>query len=133
MWIDKKLTPAVNRIKGEDQIQRYLECVYNPLVFASYCKIKNSTTNRIEPFRLWPHQQLLLLKLASRKTKRKNLFKSKQIGCSWTVGGIYHLWRFGYVGDLTKPAIVIYVIISGSVIILTLFAMSLRSWTSPLS
>ncbi|MFA5157585.1 MAG: hypothetical protein WC451_00115 [Patescibacteria group bacterium] len=51
----------------------------------------------------------------------------------YSASGIYHLWRFGYVGDLTKPAIVIYVIISGSVIILTLFAMSLRSWTSPLS
>jgi len=93
MYVDKRQFPLTGKIKSEDQIQRYLECVYNPLVFASYCKIKNSTTNRIEPFRLWPHQKLLLLKLASRRTKRKSLFKSKQIGCSWDVGGIYHLWR----------------------------------------
>jgi hypothetical protein len=31
--------------------------------------------------------------------------------------GIYHLWRFGYVGDLTRPVIFIYVIISVSIII----------------
>lgn len=33
---------------------------------------------------------------------------------------IYHLWRFGYVGDLTKLAIIIYVIISVLIIVFTL-------------
>lgn len=35
--------------------------------------------------------------------------------------GIYHLWRFGYVGDLTRPVIVLYsllslIIVSGSLL-----------------
>lgn len=47
---------------------------------------------------------------------------------AFSASGIYHLWRFGYVGDLTKPAIIFYVIISVSVIVITLIAISLRTW-----
>ena len=47
----------------------------------------------------------------------------------YSASGIYHLWRFGYVGDLTKPAIVAYVVLSGSLIVLTLLTMSSRSWS----
>ncbi|MFA6963913.1 MAG: hypothetical protein WC227_04385 [Patescibacteria group bacterium] len=34
--------------------------------------------------------------------------------------GIYHLWRFGYSGDLSKLAIVIYSIVSVAIIVTTL-------------
>ena len=46
----------------------------------------------------------------------------------YSVIGLYHLWRFGYVGDLTKPSIVIYVVLSVTTITFTLMAISLRSW-----
>ncbi|MCX6812554.1 MAG: hypothetical protein NTW79_02955 [Candidatus Berkelbacteria bacterium] len=42
--------------------------------------------------------------------------------------GIYHLWRFGYVGDFTKPAITIYIIVSVCIISLTIIAIASRSW-----
>ena len=33
---------------------------------------------------------------------------------------IYHLWRFGWTGDLCKPVAISYIIISAVVIIITL-------------
>lgn len=48
----------------------------------------------------------------------------------YSAAGIYHLWRFGYVGDLTKPAIFIYVFICLTTIVLTIIAISFRSWPS---
>jgi len=51
----------------------------------------------------------------------------------FSASGLYHLWRYGYVGDLTKPAIMIYIIVSVVVIVFTLFAISLRSWPATLS
>jgi len=47
--------------------------------------------------------------------------------------GLYHLWRFGYVGDFTKPAIIIYVVSTITVIVFTLIAISLRAWPSTLT
>lgn len=52
---------------------------------------------------------------------------------AFSASGIYHLWRFGYVGDLTKPAMIFYIAISISVIIITIIAISIRSWTTPIS
>ena len=51
---------------------------------------------------------------------------------AYSAAGIYHLWRFGYVGDLTKPAILIYVFASLAVIILTLIGMIFRPWPATL-
>jgi len=51
----------------------------------------------------------------------------------FSASGLYHLWRFGYVGDLTKPAIIIYLISSIAVIVITVIAMSLRSWPATIS
>lgn len=45
--------------------------------------------------------------------------------------GLYHLWRFGYLGDLTKPAVIIYLVIVVTTIVLTLMAISFRSWQQP--
>ncbi|MDD3086454.1 MAG: hypothetical protein PHH45_00690 [Patescibacteria group bacterium] len=47
---------------------------------------------------------------------------------AFSASGIYHLWRFGYIGDMTKPAIYIYIFMSASIIVLTFFAISFRSW-----
>ena len=46
----------------------------------------------------------------------------------FSIAGIYHLRRFGYVGDLTQPIIIIYIIISIVVIVFTIIAMAFRSW-----
>jgi len=50
------------------------------------------------------------------------------IFAAYSFSGIYHLWRFGYVGDLTKPAIFIYSFIVLAIIIVTFFFVGLRSW-----
>ncbi|MEK9156439.1 MAG: hypothetical protein AAB360_04075 [Patescibacteria group bacterium] len=42
--------------------------------------------------------------------------------------GIYHLWRFGYVGDLTKPVIVVYCFVSLAVIGFSLFLIAGRNY-----
>lgn len=46
----------------------------------------------------------------------------------YSAAGIYHLWRFGYVGDLTKPAIFIYIILVSLVIIASLILIFAQSW-----
>jgi len=51
----------------------------------------------------------------------------------FSFSGLYHLWRFGYVGDLTKPAITIYLILTIAIIVITLIAMSFRSWPTTIS
>lgn len=50
----------------------------------------------------------------------------------FSASGLYHLWRFGYVGDLTKPAIIIYSMMTITVIVFTLIAISFRSWPATL-
>ena len=42
--------------------------------------------------------------------------------------GSYHLRRFGYAGDLTKPVILFYTIISTAVIIVTVLAIVYESY-----
>jgi len=39
----------------------------------------------------------------------------------FSASAIYHIWQFGYIGDLSKPVAVIYLIISAGLIIITLF------------
>ena len=34
--------------------------------------------------------------------------------------GIYHLWQFGYAGDLCRPAAISYLTVSGAVILFTI-------------
>jgi hypothetical protein len=46
----------------------------------------------------------------------------------YSVAGIYHLWRFGYIGDLTKPAVIFYIIASSIVIIFTVTLILFRPW-----
>lgn len=42
--------------------------------------------------------------------------------------GIYHLWRFGYVGDFTKPVIIIYSVLAAAIIIFSLVLILTRQW-----
>ena len=51
----------------------------------------------------------------------------------YSASGLYHLWRFGYIGDLTKPAIVVYIVLTVTVIALTLMAVSFRAWPTTFS
>lgn len=44
----------------------------------------------------------------------------------FSIAGVYHLWRFGYSGDLSKPAIIIYTLASTAVVLLSLFLISIR-------
>lgn len=45
----------------------------------------------------------------------------------YSLAGIYHLWRFGYSGDLTKFIIVLYSLISAAIIVISLFLISIRT------
>jgi hypothetical protein len=47
----------------------------------------------------------------------------------YSAAGIYHLWRFGYTGDLTKPALIIYIVLSSIVIIVSIILVLTYSWT----
>ncbi|OQB05917.1 MAG: hypothetical protein BWY19_00696 [bacterium ADurb.Bin212] len=42
--------------------------------------------------------------------------------------GVYHLWRFGYIGDLTKPVITAYIVISAIVILFSIVIILTRQW-----
>lgn len=46
----------------------------------------------------------------------------------YSAAGIYHLKRFGYVGDFTKTAIAIYVGLSLAIIVISLILISFRQW-----
>lgn len=50
----------------------------------------------------------------------------------FSAAAIYHLWRFGYVGDLTKTAIVLYTLLSVVVIAISLMAVSTINWSTEL-
>ncbi|OGD63694.1 hypothetical protein A2215_00015 [Candidatus Berkelbacteria bacterium RIFOXYA2_FULL_43_10] len=51
----------------------------------------------------------------------------------YSIVGIYHLWRFGYVGDLTKPFIFAYILISVIIVVITLIFILTRQWPIGLS
>ena len=42
--------------------------------------------------------------------------------------GIYHLWRFGYIGDLTKPVIFAYIGAVVLILIITTILIFTRPW-----
>jgi hypothetical protein len=44
----------------------------------------------------------------------------------FSVAGIYHLWRFGYAGDLSKSMIAVYSIIVIGIIISSIFLISIN-------
>ncbi len=47
--------------------------------------------------------------------------------------GIYHLWRFGYVGDLTKPVVITYSVLALLIIIMSIILISLEQWPTGFS
>jgi len=46
----------------------------------------------------------------------------------FSVAALYHLNRFGYVGDLTRSVMAIYIVLSVIVIMITLILIATRSW-----
>ena len=44
----------------------------------------------------------------------------------YSAAGIYHLWRFGYSGDLSKVAIIIYSLVSLGIIFGTLSLVAIK-------
>lgn len=42
------------------------------------------------------------------------------IFAAFSIAGLYHLWRFGYVGDLTHPVIIVYSVLATIIISLTI-------------
>lgn len=38
----------------------------------------------------------------------------------YSIAGLYHLWRFGFAGDLTRPVIFLYSLLSALIIVTTL-------------
>jgi hypothetical protein len=51
----------------------------------------------------------------------------------YSIMGVYHLWRFGYVGDLTKPVIIIYSVFTTTIIVVSLILILTRSWPASIS
>jgi len=47
---------------------------------------------------------------------------------AFSAAGIYHLWRFGYSGDLSKIIIVIYSVISIAVVVVSASIISFRAF-----
>lgn len=45
----------------------------------------------------------------------------------FSLAGIYHLWRFGYSGDLSKVVIIFYSIVSFLIIMITVLLLSIIS------
>jgi hypothetical protein len=68
-----------------DQISQKIETL-DPLKFFEHVKILDATTNQIVPYKIWPHLEYLIR--AIYKWPLVIVLKSKQIGFSWTVGGI---------------------------------------------
>jgi len=46
---------------------------------------------------------------------------------------IYHLRRFGYVGDLTKSVSVVYILLSVMVIVFSIILITTRNWPASFS
>lgn len=44
--------------------------------------------------------------------------------------GYYHLWRYGYRGDLTKIIMLGYLVIMGTIIIFSILIMATLNWSS---
>ena len=68
-----------------EQISESLE-TKDPLKFFEYVKILDATTQQILPYQMWPHLEYLIK--AIYKWPLVIVLKAKQIGFSWTVGGV---------------------------------------------
>lgn len=49
---------------------------------------------------------------------------------AYSAAGIYHLWRFGFVGDLTRPMIVLYSIVATGIVVTSLILIVLSAQTA---
>jgi len=72
-----------------EQISEKLE-ISDPINFFKHVKILDATTNQIIPYKMWPHLEYLIK--AIYKWPLVIVLKAKQIGFSWTIGGIAVDW-----------------------------------------
>jgi hypothetical protein len=75
----------VKEISVLEQLEQKLE-VQDPIKFFEHVKVLDATTTQIMPYQMWPHLEYLIK--AIYKWPLVIVLKSKQIGFSWTVGGI---------------------------------------------
>lgn len=50
----------------------------------------------------------------------------------YSFAAVYHLFRYGYAGDLTRPIALIYIILSAVIIIFTIIFLLGRDWSNSL-
>ena len=72
-----------------EQIGRNID-ILDPINFFKYVKVLDATTNQIIDYEMWPHLEYLIR--AIYKWPLVIVLKPKQIGFSWTVGGIAVEW-----------------------------------------
>ena len=82
----------------EEQLRRYTEAINNPLEFFKYVKILDSTINQIIPAQMWPH--LVEFIKAAYRYPKLIVLKSKQVGVSWGLAGIFDHWCFRTGGNV---------------------------------
>ena len=46
----------------------------------------------------------------------------------FSILGLYHLWKFGFRGDMCKIAMITYIIVSGLIIFFSLIAILTLNW-----
>ena len=85
----KVLSRGDASLTQDQQIERYLRTVHDPLEFFKYVRTLDSATNQVSNHPLYDHTKVLILEVTQKIHKRLALFKSKQIMCSWTMGGVH--------------------------------------------
>lgn len=72
-------------ISIENQIYRYIDSISDELEWFKYVKIRDFTTKKVIPFKMWNHLEYVLLLL--RFNQQLAILKAKQLGLSWTMAG----------------------------------------------
>jgi len=68
-----------------DQIEQKLE-ISDPINFFKHVKILDATTEQILQYEIWPHLEYFIK--AIYKWQKVIVLKGKQVGVSWTIGGV---------------------------------------------
>jgi len=79
----------VKELSIEEQIGQKID-ILDPLKFFEHVKILDATTNQIIKYEMWPHLEYVIR--AIYKWPLIIILKPKQVGISWTFGGIAVQW-----------------------------------------
>ena len=74
-----------------DQILEKIDTI-NPLEFFKHVKLLDATSNQIVSYEMWPHLEYVIK--AIYKWPLVIILKPKQVGISWTIGGIAVHWCY---------------------------------------